>query len=226
MSDTNTPPAPSKRTLLLSIGGAAITAVVITFAAVLPAEYNKDPLGLGKLTGIARLWAPDETKVDTQGAAGPLAREYETPYRQDTVEIPLGGFLTGQPNSELEYKVRMRQGATLTYSWTVEGAERADDITFDQHGHTTPPPGQGMKVATFKQGSGLKQQGAVTAPFDGIQGWLFQNSGEKPVVVHVKLSGFYELIPGGQPGNESSVVANVPAAQARPDAPLALKAAP
>jgi hypothetical protein len=36
------------------------------------------------------------------------------------------------------------------------------------------------------------------------------------VVVRLKLSGFYELVPAGQPGNEAGIVANVPANQARP----------
>jgi len=83
-----------------------------------------------------------------------------------------------------------------------------------------------MSVASYKQAFGLKQQGAITAPFDGIEGWQFSNSSENPVVVKLRLSGFYELIPGGQPGNEASVIANVPAAQARPNAPLASRAAP
>ena len=73
-----------------------------------------------------------------------------------------------------------------------------------------------MTVSTYRQAFGLKQQGALTAPFDGIQGWQFSNSSEKPVVVRLRLAGFYELIPSGQPGNEAGIVANVPAAQARP----------
>ena len=37
------------------------------------------------------------------------------------------------------------------------------------------------------------------------------------MVVKLRLAGFYELIPSGQPGNEAGIVANVPAAQARRD---------
>jgi hypothetical protein len=36
------------------------------------------------------------------------------------------------------------------------------------------------------------------APFDGIHGWYFQNQSDKKVVVHLKLSGFYELDPAGR----------------------------
>jgi len=208
-------PMPRGR-LILAVLGAAVLAVLIVLGAILPAEFNRDPLGVGKLSGLSRLWAPDETVVDpaTEGAA--RAREYDLPFRTDVVEIPLGDFLAGADKSELEYKVRMQKDATLIYSWEVVGTAEPRDFRYDQHGHTTPAPGQPMTVATYKQAFGLRQQGALTAPFDGIQGWQFSNSSEKPVVVRLRLSGFYALIPAGQPGNEAGIRANVPAAEARP----------
>src|SRR5678815_2710261 len=211
----------SKGPLIAATLGALIVSVLIVLGAILPAEFNKDPLGLGKLTGLSRLWAPDDKQVDVKGGAVALTHEYDIPFRTDVVEIPLGDFLAGADRSELEYKVRMKKDATLIYAWEVEGAADPRDFHFDQHGHTTPTPGQPMTVATYKQAFGLKQQGALTAPFDGIQGWQFSNSSEKPVVVKLRLAGFYELIPGGQPGNEAGIVANVPAAQARPGLDLA-----
>lgn len=218
------PPLPRRRLLSATVATLAL-AVLVVLAFVLPAEYGRDPLGVGRLTGVARLWAPADETIDA-GAGAPLAREYEQALRSDVVEIPLGGFLSGAQNSELEYKVRMRQGASLVYAWEVTGAADAREFRFDQHGHTTPAAGQPMQVVTFRQGSGLRQQGAITAPFDGIQGWQFSNAGDGPVVVRLRLSGFYDLVPAGQPGNEASVVANVPAAQARPNAPAALRSAP
>ena len=208
-------PMPRGR-LILAVLGAAVLAVLIVLGAILPAEFNRDPLGVGKLSGLSRLWAPDETVVDpaTEGAA--RAREYDLPFRTDVVEIPLGDFLAGADKSELEYKVRMQKDATLIYSWEVVGTAEPRDFRYDQHGHTTPAPGQPMTVATYKQAFGLRQQGALTAPFDGIQGWQFSNSSERPVVVRLRLSGFYALIPPGQPGNEAGIRANVPAAEARP----------
>lgn len=220
-------PTPMRRGRLIAITLAALAiAVLIVFGAILPAEFNRDPLGIGRLTGVARLWAPAEKTVDTRRGGAALAREFDRPFRTDIVEIPLGGFLTGAANSELEYKVRMRAGEAVVYSWSVTGTTRPDDFHFDQHGHTTPAAGEEMTVATYKQGFGLTQNGTLTAPFEGIHGWQFSNSSEQPVVVRLKLAGFYELIPGGQPGNESSVIANVPAAQARPGAPAAMRAKP
>ncbi len=214
-------PEPAPHTLsrgrLLAVTGLSLAAgALIVCGAVLPAEYDLDPLGLGKVSGLSRLWAPAETKLDVRGGAAPLVREYPTGFRTDTVEIPLTGFLGGRFGSELEYKVRMRQGATLIYQWEVAGAADPRDFHFDFHGHTTPKAGERMTVTTYKQAFGLRRQGALTAPFDGIQGWQFSNSSDSPVMVRLKLAGFYDLIPPGQAGNEAGVVANVPAAQARP----------
>lgn len=205
------------KTLALVVGGGLLAGTLIVVGFILPAEYNIDPLGVGRLTGIARLWAPAENKVDTNSASGPLARDYETGFRTDTIEIPLTDFLGGANGSELEYKVRMKKDATLIYEWEVIGAERNDDFHFDFHGHTTPAKGEAMTVASYKQDYGLRAQGALTAPFDGIQGWQFSNSSEKPVVVLLKVSGFYDLVPAGEEGNLAGIVANVPADQARPD---------
>lgn len=205
------------KTLALVVGGGLLAGTLIVVGFILPAEYHMDPLGVGKLTGIARLWAPAETKVDTNSSSGPLAREYETGFRTDTIEIPLTDFLGGAKGSELEYKVRMKKDATLIYEWEVIGAERNDDFHYDFHGHTTPPKGEAMTVASYKQDYGLRAQGALVAPFDGIQGWQFSNSSEKPVVVRLKIGGFYDLVPAGEEGNLADIVANVPADQARPD---------
>lgn len=222
MSANEQPTRPmAKGPLIAASLGAAALAALIVLVAILPAEFHQDPTGLGKLTGLSRLWAPDDQEVDPDAAGVPRAREYDIAYRTDTVEIPLGGFLDGINTSSLEYKVRMKKDATLVYSWEVTGLANPREFEFDQHGHTIAKPGEGMSVASYRKGFGVKQQGALSAPFDGIQGWLFANLGDGRAVVHLKLAGYYELIPGGQAGNEASVVANVPAEQARPGLKLA-----
>jgi hypothetical protein len=208
----------SRGRLLAMTGGALAAAVLIVCGAVMPAEFDLDPLGLGRLTGIIRLWAPGDVKVSAKSGSVPRAREYAEAFRTDTIEIPLTGFLGGRFGSELEYKVRMKKNATLIYQWEAVGPTDARDFHYDFHGHTTPKPGSGeqMIVSSYKQAFALKQNGALTAPFDGIQGWQFSNSSDNPIVVRLKLAGFYDLIPSGQTGNEAGVAANVPAAQARP----------
>jgi hypothetical protein len=204
---------PTGRLLALTAGG-LVVATVVVFGAILPAEFNLDPLGIGKATGLSRLWAPPEVAFDTSKAGtGPLAREYDMPWRTDTIEIPLRSGDDRMRGNELEYKVRMRQGATLIYEWSVSEITNPEEFYYDFHGHTVVE-GQEMTVATYKQATAIKAAGALTAPFDGVHGWYFQNQSLPAVVVRVRLSGFYELVEAGEPGNEAGIVANVPAAEA------------
>lgn len=208
MSDANLPQdalnpvAPSKRTLLLSVAGAVTTAVVITFAAVLPAEYNQDPLGLGRLTGLSRLWAPKEVLVETDAASGLAAQRQPVGFRTDTFEIPLAADGDEGRRNALEFKVRMQKGETLVYSWEAVGLPVPEDLMFDFHGHTAAAEAQGaVKVADYEKGSGAQAHGSLVAPIDGIHGWYFRNRSDQPIKVRVTLSGFYRLVPAGQEGN-------------------------
>lgn len=206
------PNPPPKKTLLIATAGAAVVGALIVLGAVLPAEYNQDPLGIGRATGLSRLWAPKEVSVDPTEGDQPLAREYPTPFRTDVIEIPLttGDDLSERKN-EIEYKVRMKKGASVVYSWTVEpegGEMLPDEFYYDHHGHTVVPEGskEEMVVSTYKQASTPSANGALIAPFDGIHGWYFQNSAVPPVKVTIRLAGFYELIPPGEEGNLGGVL--------------------
>jgi hypothetical protein len=204
---------PPGRLIALTVGGLLIATVVV-FGAILPAEFNMDPLGIGKATGLSRLWAPPEVAFDTSKAGiGPLAREYEIGFRTDTIEIPLRDGDDRTRGNELEYKVRMKKDATLIYEWSVADIANPEEFYFDFHGHTVVE-GKDMTVATYKQATGTGAKGALTAPFEGVHGWFLQNQSTKPVVVKIKLAGFYELIEPGDTGNEAGIIANVPAAEA------------
>lgn len=199
--------APSKRTLLVSIGAAAAVAVVITFAAVLPAEYNRDPLGLGRLTGLSRLWAEPEEVVDVNAAGAPAAVRQPAAFRTDTFEIPLAADGDEGRKNALEFKVRLPKGASLVYSWQAEGLAVPEDLMFDFHGHTVAADAKGGKVsvADYEKGSGAAASGSLTAPVDGIHGWYFRNRSAQPIKIRLKLSGFYELVPAGAEGNLAGI---------------------
>lgn len=221
---TETTQPMSRKNLLLATGGTAAVAAVVLFAGIIPAEYGYDPLGLGKLTGISRLWAPKEVEIKNTSGGLAYAHEYPIPWRTDVIEIPLTSIDGGRAGYELEYKVRMRKNAAFIYEWEAVGAINNDDVYYDFHGHTTPSkPGEEMTVATYRQSNARSIRGSLVAPFDGIHGWFFQNSSIKPVVIRIRIAGFYELIPSGEAGNEAGVTANVPAAQARPKVDPRLK---
>jgi len=212
MSDAKSPSdspgaAPSKRALLVSIGAAVGTAVVITFAAVLPAEYNKDPLGLGRVTGLSRLWAPKEIVVEPGAVGAPAAIRQEAVFRSDTFEILLAADGDEARRNALEFKVRLPKGATLVYSWQAEDLAIPADLMFDFHGHTLAADAKGgpVSVADYEKGSGAQANGSLTAPIDGIHGWYLRNRSDRPIKVRLKLSGFYQLVPAGQEGNLAGI---------------------
>jgi hypothetical protein len=208
----------SARRMLAITAGALIVASVIVFGAILPAEFNWDPLGVGKVTGLGRLWAPREVAFDTSKTDVPLAREYPSGFRSDTIEIPLRREGDPTRGDELEYKVRMNKDATLIYEWSVSDIPNADEFYYDFHGHTLAEKKE-MTVATYTQATATSANGALTAPFDGVHGWFFQNQSINPVIVRVRISGFYELIAPGETGNEAGIIANTPADKAFGEVP-------
>lgn len=183
--------APSRKTLFTVLTGGMLAASAILVGVVLPAEYRIDPLGIGKATGLLQLAAPKEVQVALPAAeaANSLARFYPAAFRTDTVEIPLAGAGDADGGDDLEWKVRMHEGGTVVYSWSVDASP--EEFYFDMHGESAPTPD--VKVVTYQKGSGVSSNGSFVAPFDGIHGWYLQNQSDRPVVVRLKLSGFYEL---------------------------------
>jgi hypothetical protein len=190
----------SARGALVLLASAIAAGAIVFAGAVLPAEFGRDPLGLGRATGIGALWAPEERPVAASGKAAVAARSYPLPFRSDVIEVPLDTYESGRP-SELEYKVRLHKGSTLIYSWDAPGVTNPDEFYSDFHGHTVAQ-GRTMTVSEYRKAPGFRDNGALVAPFDGVHGWYFQNSTAHPVKVRLLLSGFYELVPTGQPGNE------------------------
>lgn len=197
---------PSRKTVIgvsaLSLG----VAVVILFVAVLPAEFDRDPTGLGKLSGIGQLWSPEEKLVSATAKGMPSARSYVEPFRSDAIEFSLATGDDQNGANELEYKVAMREGATMIYSWSVSGINTPEEFYTEMHGHTVSS-GKTMTVAEYRKSAGASDSGMLVAPFAGIHGWYFQNQAAEPLKVTVHLAGFYSLVAKGQPGNEKGLEA-------------------
>ena len=195
---------PPRRTILLATLGALLLAGLILFAGVLPAEYNRDPTGLGRLTGIARLWAPGERTIDTAASGSPISRSYAIPFRSDEIEFPLATGDDRDGRNELEYKVRLTKGASYIYSWSVDGVADPEEFYTEFHGHTVID-GEAMTVAEYRKAAGAADNGVLVAPFSGIHGWYFQNQSAGAVKVKLRLAGFYTVIPAGEPRNEAGL---------------------
>jgi hypothetical protein len=178
---------------------AAAGAAVALF--VLPAEYGIDPTGFGAATGLTRLAGP------ALGTTSPVAF-YTTAFRSHAIDIPLRSPDTGRRGSDIEYKVLMKAGDALVYSWAVSGLTDPEEFYFDFHGEAPAGPGRAEPlVVGYGNGTGASSHGMLVAPIDGVHGWYLQNQSGAPVVVRLRLSGFYEIVPPGEYGNEGGIVA-------------------
>lgn len=162
----------ARRTLALQLLATAVAAAVVTVLFVWPAEFHRDPTGFGRRSGLLALSAPQAQ-----------APAYAEGWRSETVEVPL------KFAQELEFKVAMRKGTTLVYSWELVGRPE-DRVYYEFHGETVPPAAQ-LVQSYRKEQTAAASQGALVAPFDGVHGWYFMNDSDGPVLVRIRLAGFY-----------------------------------
>jgi hypothetical protein len=167
-----------KHTLIALSSSALILALFI-----LPAEYGIDPTGLGQQMGLLALSAPSAAAQapDIPTAPAGVARDYATPPRANVIEIPL------DRDGEVEYKVRMKEGETIVYSWSVDNGK----AYYDFHA-ASEPDNRDLRYKEEQDGAS-SVHGSLVAPFNGIHGWYWLNLEDHPIVITLRVSGFYEL---------------------------------
>ncbi len=115
-------------------------------------------------------------------------REYSADFRTDVIDIPL------EPLGELEYKLGLNEGDAIVYQWDAVDLEDPEMLWAEFHGHT-PPVNNAGDLMFYRKATGATERGTLVAPFTGIHGWSLRNDGEEPIVVRLKVAGFYELLP-------------------------------
>ena len=158
----------SGRQLILG-GIAAMAAAGIAFVVfILPAEFNRDPTGLGEAMGIAGM---------SGYSVGALAQE-DAAYSTDAVTFELAPF------ESIEYKYALLAGQSMLYQWSAE-----DRVYFDFHSEEAGRDPE--DAVTFAIGETARADGTYVAPFDGIHGWFWENRGSAVVVVRLETTGYY-----------------------------------
>lgn len=189
MTTNSIPPsasAPSGRALVVATLAALLVASVVLATAVLPAEYGIDPLGTGRVLGLADLFAAKEEASAAAAApaailpaaGGPLHSRYED-YRFDAREFTI------PPRTGMEFKYELLEGATMLYAWRATAF-----VDFDFH---TEPEGKPKNTSdSFEKGTAAQQRGAYTAPYNGIHGWYWENKSDRAVTLTLTSAGFYD----------------------------------
>jgi hypothetical protein len=164
---------------------ALAVALLILFAAVLPAEYGIDPLRTGKALGL--LGISKATDTATAGRATPVQTGIYTPqpgiYKVDSEDLALS------PGEGVEIKYHMQKGAAMVYGWKATG-----NIQFEFHGEPDQKPRPDY-FESYQLDNKIGQDhsyGSFTAPTTGIHGWFFENKGKKEVQIHLTTAGFYD----------------------------------
>lgn len=205
---------PSTAQLIKSTILALIAAALILVTIVLPAEHAIDATGIGRMLKLTQM-GEIRLQLEAEAAADRL-RDQKNPHAPTA--IPSGEKRSSlmtilaqlviapaaanervvvaqaaksdeltivlQPTEGVEYKLVMAKGAQVRFAWTVAGGV----VNYDMHG----TPAGGGKESSYKAERGVgRQEGMLTAGFDGAHGWFWRNRGTQPVTVTLKVEGTY-----------------------------------
>lgn len=171
MTDNNSSEVKTS-TILKATLLALIIATAILFVFILPAEFNKDPLGTGALMGIKGMSGDDTANV---GALNTQTINYS----KDTFTFVL------EPFESIEYKYSLSEGATMLFTWKA-----SKPVTFDLHAEKEGVDPQEYSPS-FDQRQSDSESGSYTAPFPGVHGWFWENRNLDAVTVELTTVGFY-----------------------------------
>ena len=161
------------------------TAIAPIVTVSLLAASGFDPLGL-VITGLAQTQQPLNPVGGQPGGppiapkpGGPLTPSATT-YKVDAIEL---GIMPGQ---FVEYKFRLKTGAMMVFNWK---AEAPVDVDF----HTVPDGKPISASETFMRGPASSGQGTYRAPYPGLHGWYWKNTGKDKelVTIIINASGFF-----------------------------------
>ena len=207
---------PTSAQLLRSTAIAFVAAAGILVTIVLPAEYAIDPTGVGRMMKLTEMGeiktqlaqeAEADRLRDEQAPAAPATQAPATPapdQRSSLLGTVFAELFIGQaraqaasrsdetvitlkPGEGVEYKLTMKAGDKVNFSWAAEGGV----VNYDMHG----TPAGGGKEKSYKQGRGAaSDEGVLTAEGDGAHGWFWRNRGSKDVTITLKTNGAYAEI--------------------------------
>ena len=180
MTDSDAPsPARGRKPL---IGGlvALLLVAAIMLVFVLPAEFGKDPTGLGRALGVTVL------------SEEPLSEEFERGKKRVGVLAELPGGAVANPDDRYtielgpfestEFKYTLNEGDQMRFAWDATGP-----VGFDMHSH--PFDGGVELTESYAIDKAASQSGVYTAQFSGIHGWYWQNRSTDNVTLTLDAAG-------------------------------------
>lgn len=190
---------PSGRRLAMTVALAVVGAIVILVTIVMPAEYGRDPTGIGHLLGLDAMKHTSRTlKIREVVGGNEHYREVEVPDPRTPVPLPNPAVaqlktaaatteqrrITLQPGQQTEIKALLDEAQVILYTWHAEGGP----VYTDFHGHE-PDAGDAFVRYEETQAS-TDGHGSLVAPFSGEHGWFWLNISEQPVTITLQITGY------------------------------------
>jgi len=144
-----------------------------THATPLSVLFRALPVALGLLLTLSTLPMQAAPTVPP-GVAHQLRRDSMT--------------VTIAPTKRVEVKLEMRKGQRAQFEWRTDGAE----VSYNLHAEVPSDPS--IKAHVYSRGASRGETGSVVAVFDGVHGWAWRNTTDRPVTVTVKASGQFAAL--------------------------------
>ena len=206
-------PVMNKKQLVKSVIIAIVIGGLVLVTAVLPAEYNIDPLGTGKLFGFSSLYVepPTTTEIKVANSETPSPRktlkiaklgsppsvskpaeannpppEEQLPVRADTITVVIPA------RKGIEYKFKALKYASIKYDWKTTNNK---EVYIDFHGEVQQEnPPENVFYESYILAYSANMAGTFTTPFKGRHGWYFRNETQTDIQITLHLDGQYELL--------------------------------
>lgn len=201
MSETQT-----SASLLKGLTAMFVAGMTATVLFIMPAEFGRDPTGVGSLLGLTRLASttPDgPVPLAMQGEFPAIVEDFDE-YEPPLIGLPFSN--TGldvklqsddltirlEPGEQVEYKAIMNRGDMLVYEWSSDASEIYSDFHADPTENIeTYPDGYFVRYAESED---PRSSGSLVAPFAGNHGWYWLNYNEEPATIELKVRGYYSEI--------------------------------
>ncbi|BAJ02408.1 hypothetical protein [Shewanella violacea] len=211
-------PVHSTATLVKACVAASAIAALVLVTAILPAEYNIDPTGIGKALGLTEisqaalsnevpaveLQAPDNSASSVKsgdsvfvfGQARPVTSK-EIANAPSVARIAKSRQTSGVRSDTV--KINIPAGKGLEYKLLMdefvhleyEWSTGGKALYFDFHGE--PKGDTTGYFESFSITTADKMKGSLTTPFAGAHGWYWKNNTDSPIIVTLSTTGDYTI---------------------------------
>ena len=180
---------------------------MILLTCILPAEYGRDPTGIGNKLGLLEMGnikqqlaeeaLADQTKAlqAAKAASVVLAQPKEVVPSDTTIRslepVQPAANATQRsivlaPGEAAELKLAMKQNEIVSYRWQVDQGH----VNFDTHADNAK-----VRYHGYHKGKAVQQDsGEINAAFDGKHGWFWRNRSKQTVNISLEVSGQYNAI--------------------------------